>query len=220
MEKLQYSKFNFQIELINILIIVAAIVFSLTSDVQVISKVLPVFLILFLYGIITMVNYITLLESSIFKKKTKNSIDLGIESDLTVDERIAFIKTAVFHSGIFKLFITLIPVAIVFVTIYEFSQLLFVPLMIALVFVSVYYAFKMSYFLAMAKGLNFEDLKDFFKKGLFYYNPEDERAFVDKPVGVGTTINFASKTGRRFFVILMSVPVLIILILVFVNIFK
>lgn len=52
------------------------------------------------------------------------------------------------------------------------------------------------------------------KLGIFYYNPDNPSEVVDKRKGIGTTINFASKLGRRM-VWLLFTP-LIIIIAVFI----
>lgn len=52
---------------------------------------------------------------------------------------------------------------------------------------------------------------DFWKLGVFYYNPEDPAVFVEKRVGIGTTINFArwqswiAIVGLILFIVLISV---------------
>jgi uncharacterized membrane protein len=53
------------------------------------------------------------------------------------------------------------------------------------------------------------------KLGIFYYNPDNPSEVVDKRNGIGTTINFGSKHGRRIFAFMM-VPVYIAIIIIFV----
>ena len=50
------------------------------------------------------------------------------------------------------------------------------------------------------------------KLGIFYYNPDDQSEVIEKNNGNGSTINFASKGGRRIFA-LMMIPLYIAIIL-------
>jgi uncharacterized membrane protein len=53
-------------------------------------------------------------------------------------------------------------------------------------------------------------------KGLFYYNPDDSRAWVPKRFGFGWTINCASKSGRLYAILLIAI-ILLTVILAFVS---
>jgi len=58
------------------------------------------------------------------------------------------------------------------------------------------------------------DDKRFYKFGVFYYNPNDERAIVPKRVrSLGFTVNFARKEALG--VLIASILVIIILIEIF-----
>lgn len=52
------------------------------------------------------------------------------------------------------------------------------------------------------------------KLGIFYYNPDNPSEAVDRRKGIGTTINFASKLGRR--IVCLSFAPLVIIIAVFI----
>lgn len=58
------------------------------------------------------------------------------------------------------------------------------------------------------------------KLRIFYYNPDNPSEVVDKKNGIGTTINFGSKYGRRIFALIIMpafIVLLIVLIITFLN---
>ncbi|WP_010240087.1 DUF5808 domain-containing protein [Clostridium arbusti] len=57
------------------------------------------------------------------------------------------------------------------------------------------------------------------KLGIFYYNKDNPAEFVDKRNGIGTTPNFASKSGRLVFS-LIFVPVITAVILLFIIMYS
>lgn len=52
------------------------------------------------------------------------------------------------------------------------------------------------------------------KLGIFYYNPDNPSEVVDRRKGIGTTINFASKVGRRMIYVLFAFPIIIITVFI------
>jgi uncharacterized membrane protein len=52
------------------------------------------------------------------------------------------------------------------------------------------------------------------KLGIFYYNPDNLSESVDKRNGIGTTINFASKLGRRIVAFLFVPAILVIVVFI------
>jgi len=48
------------------------------------------------------------------------------------------------------------------------------------------------------------------KNFIFYYNKKDNRSIVDKPIGIGSTINFATKEGKFIFLLLLFPPIVIV----------
>lgn len=215
MENLKYSKFNWLVEIGTILIIVLITIFIINSNQTIISKVFPLVLIYFLYGILTLVNYVTLLPSSIFKKKSKNTPDLGQEKPLSEIEKLGFIKSGVLYSGLFKLCLVLIAPTISFYVTYNQSVLIQLLSIITMIGLGIYFMSKMSYSLLQARGISFSSYKDFFSKGIFYNNPNDPRVIVDKPFGVGTTFNMGSKKGRNLFYLILAIPLSIMMVILF-----
>lgn len=60
--------------------------------------------------------------------------------------------------------------------------------------------------------MNKDTESKYWKLGIFYYNPDNPSGVVDKRKGIGVTINFASKYGRRIFLFMM-IPAIIMLTL-------
>lgn len=56
------------------------------------------------------------------------------------------------------------------------------------------------------------------KWGLFYYNPEDDRIFPPKKnPAMGWTINFGNKRSVRTFLLIISIPISIPLIVMLID---
>ena len=53
-----------------------------------------------------------------------------------------------------------------------------------------------------------------------YYNPEDSRVFVEKRIGIGTTVNLATRGGKFFMIFILGIPIVIILVIVLIQIGK
>ena len=57
-----------------------------------------------------------------------------------------------------------------------------------------------------------KDDDDFYKLGVFYYNPNDPSFFIEKRFGIGWSLNFANKTAM-FSLVLLLIVILAITIL-------
>ncbi|UZQ52039.1 DUF5808 domain-containing protein [Clostridium kluyveri] len=68
--------------------------------------------------------------------------------------------------------------------------------------------------------MNPDDDPKHWKLGVFYYNPDNSSEFVDKRRGIGGTINFGSKLGRRIFALLFVPIVIVILLFIIIAFFK
>lgn len=58
------------------------------------------------------------------------------------------------------------------------------------------------------------------KLGIFYYNPDDPSESVERRNGMGSTINFASKTGRLIFAFIFIPPIMIMIVFIIVMLLK
>lgn len=68
--------------------------------------------------------------------------------------------------------------------------------------------------------MNKDDDPKHWKLGVFYYNPDNPSESVDKRRGIGSTINFGSKMGRRMAASMFAPIIIIILIFIAFEIFK
>ena len=48
-----------------------------------------------------------------------------------------------------------------------------------------------------------KDDDDFYKLGVFYYNPNDPSIFVEKRFGIGWSLNFGNKVAMIFLVLIL-----------------
>jgi len=83
----------------------------------------------------------------------------------------------------------------------------------AVIVIKLYLIFSFIKNVAHANGyVGFSNM-DVLRNFIIYYNPKDKRAVVDKPFGLGSTINFATKEGKIIFAVLISIPITILLII-------
>ncbi len=68
--------------------------------------------------------------------------------------------------------------------------------------------------------MNKDDDAKHWKLGIFYYNPDNPSESVDKRRGIGSTINFGSKVGRRMFALIFVPFIIIILMLIIFGFLK
>jgi uncharacterized membrane protein len=68
--------------------------------------------------------------------------------------------------------------------------------------------------------MNKDDDPKHWKLGVFYYNPDNPSESVDKRRGIGSTINFGSKIGRRMVALLFAPIIIIMLIFISFGFFK
>ncbi len=65
--------------------------------------------------------------------------------------------------------------------------------------------------------MNKDNVSNHWKLNVFYYNPENTSTFVKKRTGIGTTINFGSKTGKLIGTIIFVPLLLIIIVLIAIS---
>jgi len=68
--------------------------------------------------------------------------------------------------------------------------------------------------------MNKDDNPKHWKLRIFYCNPDNPSEVVDKKKGIGTTINFGSKYGRRMFAFMMIptfMAIIIVIIIAFLS---
>ncbi|TRM80464.1 hypothetical protein DJ524_07535, partial [Sulfolobus sp. D5] len=61
-----------------------------------------------------------------------------------------------------------------------------------------------------------EDDDKYWKLGMFYYNPNDDRVIIPKRFGSGYTFNFGNKKALILFISLLMLPIATILIVILI----
>lgn len=143
--------------------------------------------------------------------------------ELSKEETDGYLQKIYNWMGLLKLSVIFLLSAVIVQEVFGLERRFhyLVPLLFVFYMASMFFSiYKLSYYMMLVKGYTNITRRDVLTKALFYYNPDDKRAFVDKPFGAGTTINFASKQGRMIFAVILSVPLTIILILVIVLMLK
>lgn len=88
--------------------------------------------------------------------------------------------------------------------------LILVPAFIAGLLFSIYVYTKYSLY---SRGYIKITPKEIWRKYIFYYNPNDNRAVLDKPIGAGSTVNLATPQGRVILGIILGIPITLIILL-------
>lgn len=165
---------------------------------------------LVLYGLLTPIYYLSASPKFIFKQ---NEVfhGLGEQTDLTLEEKNGFYDKGVFYLALSKIFIIALPIFTdknlnIFFEWATFGIASSIILLSSSVFIL---SFSIRSFMN-AKGYTKASLKN----SMFYYNPDDKRAMIDKRVGIGSEINFGSKQGRLVFWVLIALPISFIALLV------
>ena len=209
-----YKRFNGTVEIISISLLVLQLYFALTSNSAL--NLVPFFISCFIYLVLTLVLYYSLSPKVVFKTNSDLSC-FGTKSNLTDSDKDLFISKAVFYSALFKLFLLLIPGQILLINIISLNSVLLNTIStFAIIFLAFYELLLMNYNLIKANGYMDATMKDTLSKGVFYNNPNDKRTVIDKPVGIGSTINLATKDGKIILWVLLAIPITIITLLVVV----
>ncbi len=207
-----YKPINYRIELFSVVILFVQLGFVINSTKEQLVNTLPAFLVmLFLYFITTTVFIIGYSSKHILKKTDLTSL-FGKKTELEESQVLLFIKRAVNIIGIGKAIIIFIPMLLFIINhLYFLPFVLFRPLIILplllVFFTLLFYSIKN---IIKANGYLTVTNKQTILNGIFYYNPNDKRAVVEKQFGVGTTINFATKQGKIILIVILSIPVTVL----------
>lgn len=167
---------------------------------------------LFIYGILSFAFYISY-NAKYFTKRNVAIINLP-KIDISEKLKNNYVNYSRIFIGLSKLIIAIIPpVIFVLNSVTALHGIVIGVLLIVLIvkfFLIILLAIK---YHLLSEGYTKLSFLDTIKHGLFYYNKDDKRTIVDKPIGAGVTVNFATKQGRMVFYVLISIPLTIILIL-------
>ncbi len=167
---------------------------------------------LFIYGILSFAFYISY-NSKNFTPKNAAIISLP-KIDISEKLKNNYVNYSQLFIGLSKLIIAIIPTVIfVLNSVTALHGIGIVVLLIVLI-VKFFLIFLLAIkYHLLSEGYTNLSFLNTIRHGLFYYNKDDKRAIVDKPIGAGVTVNFATKQGRMVFYVLISIPLTVILIL-------
>lgn len=207
-----YKRINYRIELICVAILIVQLGFVINSSKEQLLNSLPAFLVmLFLYFITTIVFIIGYSPKYILKKTDLTSI-FGSKTELEESQILILLEKAVNSIGIGKAIITFIPLLLFiinhlyFLPFTFFRPLIILPLLL-IFFILLFYSIKN---IIKANGYLTVTNKQIISNGIFYHNPNDKRAVVEKQFGIGTTINLATKQGKMIMIVILSIPVTVL----------
>ncbi|MDP4174995.1 MAG: DUF5808 domain-containing protein [Bacteroidota bacterium] len=206
MEQNDYKKFNWWVEVFTIFLIIAEIFFVISHN-ALQKNISAIIVQILVYLVLSIIFFYSVTPEVLF-----NESDTPIRlkrTNISKETSNSFLKIAIMYLGLTKLaIIAVFPVMIFSQMMLKTNPLVFLALNFIVIF---YFISLFMKYLALSKGYIITKLKDVILNLIFYYNPEDERAVVDKPVGVGSTVNLATKQGKIIMVTILAIPIVIIL---------
>lgn len=142
------------------------------------------------------------------------------KKNISTDEKSRYFNKAVLYLNYIKVSVIVLIVIIALGKNYLGDNIIYGVIISLLLFFSFLFWTLYNLIVSIYRALGYSDFtsKDVLTKFMFYYNPEDERSFIEKDDGLGTTVNFASPEGRRVMIILIAIPVIVItLIIIMLN---
>lgn len=212
MESLNYKRINWQVELLNLILISFEIVIGFQKEIF--SRLLPGLIVqVCAYSLVSLIYYFVLGPKVLFPK-TGTVVPVEMR-DISEQESLRYIKRGIIFFNSTKLIISFIISTVMLINIYHLSSYYAFISMITLLCILLYLAIQFTKNIASARGYVLTSNKELLKNFVFYFNPDDKRTSVDKPLGMGSTINLATKDGKIFMGVILAIPIsLIIMILI------
>ncbi|MGE5498801.1 MAG: DUF5808 domain-containing protein [Syntrophothermus sp.] len=204
METLKYKRINWQIEVLNLLLVILEVTLAFREDMFL--RVLPLLIVqIFTYALISLIYYFILGPSVLFPK---TSMKLPLEMiQITERESLRHISQGVTYFNLTKLVFSFLITANILIQVYSlraYYNNLFLIILLGLFF---YLTLLFTKQMASAKGYVVTSNKELMKNFIFYFNPNDKRTVVEKPMGMGSTINLATKDGKIIMGVILAIPV-------------
>ncbi|MGE5400739.1 MAG: hypothetical protein ACM3S2_10060 [Ignavibacteriales bacterium] len=210
MESLNYRRINWQIELLNLLLIGSEAAFAYQNDIF--PRLLPGLIIqVCAYALLSLIYYFVLGPKVLFPK-TGTVVPVELR-DISEQESLRYIKRGVICFNSTKLIISFIIITAMLMNIYHFNSYYSLILMIILLSILLYLILQFTKNTVSARGYVLTSNKELLKNFVFYFNPDDRRTSVDKPLGMGSTINLATKDGKMIMGVILAIPISLIIML-------
>jgi hypothetical protein len=205
MEQNDYKKFNWWVEIFTIFLIIAEIVFVISHN-ALQKNISAIIVQILVYLVLSIIFFYSVTPEVLFSD-SDTPIRLK-RTNISKERSNSLMKIAIMYLGLTKLAIVAVfPVMIFSQMMLKTNPLVFLALNFILIF---YFISLFMKYLALSKGYIITKLKDVILNLVFYYNPEDKRTVVDKPVGVGSTVNLATKQGKIIMATILAIPIVII----------
>lgn len=208
------QRFDLRIEIISLICISSQLYFYLIIPGL---EIAPFIISSFIYIVVTIVMYYSLSPEVVINPNYLEK-KLGTKHNLDENKKLFFLRRSIFFAGLFKFCILLIPSHFLFFEVFfgdsKYPGVTFVILFVAFGFYSL---FLMGLNIIKANGYIEVGYKEVFKYGIIYNNPDDNRGVVEKPYGLGVTVNLATNEGRLILGILLAIPLTIVLLIVFLS---
>jgi hypothetical protein len=217
METGKYSRFNWKTEAFSLpcLILLTYDMFQLHYRSSLMTEA---FLCWFIYVLLTVIIYFSLSPANMFDKP-EASAAFGDRTELSAEEAESYISSGLHFIVFFKFYLSVIPftAGIVSVLMGGKNSMLTVLVTVALLFTAFMMITLAVQNFIKARGYTRVTFGETVRKGLFYCNPDDSRAILDKTVGTGTTVNLATKEGRMILWVILAIPATIITLIVLLK---
>lgn len=204
MEALKYKRVNWQIEVLSLLLIILE--FAITLRGNSFPRVMPLLIVqICTYALLSLIYYFILGPKVLFHK-TSMQVPLKM-IQITEQESLWHIKRGVIFFNLTKLVFTFLITANILIQVYSlraYYNNLFLIILLGLFF---YLTLLFTKQMASAKGYVVTSNKELMKNFIFYFNPKDKRTVVEKPMGMGSTINLATKDGKIIMGVILAIPV-------------
>ncbi|MGE5431367.1 MAG: hypothetical protein ACM3QX_09845 [Syntrophomonadaceae bacterium] len=210
MQTLNYKRINWQIEAVNLLLVTGETALAFREDM--LPRILPGLIVqVCTYALLSLVYYFILGPMVLFPK-TNMAVPLK-KVDITEKESLRHIKRGIIYFNSTKLIISFLITSNILIQIYKLTGYYTVFSLIILVALLFYLIVIFTRQMASAKGYVITSNKELLQNFIFYFNPADKRTVVDKPMGMGSTINLATKDGKMILGVILAIPVAIIAML-------
>lgn len=210
MKNLKYKRIIWQVELLNLLLICFEFLLLHKTDLQ--AELLPGLIIqITVYSLLSLIYYFVL-SPTVLLKKTRTVVSVKTRN-ISEIESLQFIKRGILFFNSTKLIVLFMITSIMIINIYSRNSYYAFISMIFLLCMMLYFIILFTRNIAAAQGYVLTNNKELFQNFVIYYNPEDKRTTVDKPLGMGSTINLATKDGKMILGVILAIPLSIVIFL-------
>lgn len=210
MQTLKYKRINWQIEVVNLLLVTGEA--ALAFGENMLPRILPGLIVqVCTYALLSLIYYF-ILGPGVLIPKTNMAVPLK-KVDIIEKESLKHINLGILYFNSTKLLISFLITSTILIQTYKLAPYYTVFSLIILVVLLFYLIVHFTRQMASAKGYVITNNKELLQNFIFYFNPADKRTVVEKPLGMGSTINLATKDGKMILGVILAIPVAIIAML-------